>query len=234
MKVEINRAVLRADDWIPWQDSETDQKSGLPIPPLQKPVSESTALIDLKPAAELPFGKNVSLFDAINNRKSRRKYAQQPLSLDELSFLLWATQGLQEWTRGNTFTRRTVPSGGSRQPFETYLYRPLSHQLLFLYSEEGLAGKVNEAYFGQYIKTCAAAFMWTAFPYRSEWRYTYLAPKIILQDSGHLCQNLYLACEAIGAGTCAIGAYDQAKMDALLQVDGVEEFAVYAATLGKV
>ena len=60
-----------------------------------------------------------------------------------------------------------------------------------------------------------------------------LTPKIIAQDSGHVCQNLYLACEAIQAGTCAIGAYDQDKMDAVLQVDGQEEFAIYCAPVGK-
>jgi nitroreductase len=80
----------------------------------------------------------------------------------------------------------------------------------------------------------AATFVWTVVPYRTEWRYAFLSPKIIAQDAGHLCQNLYLACEAIGAGTCGIDAYDQAKLDALLGVDGRDEYAVYAAPVGKV
>jgi nitroreductase len=53
-------------------------------------------------------------------------------------------------------------------------------------------------------------------------------------DAGHVCQNLYLASEAIGAGTCAIAAYDQEKMDALLDVDGMEEFTIYLAPVGKI
>ena len=53
-------------------------------------------------------------------------------------------------------------------------------------------------------------------------------------DAGHVCQNLYLACEAIGAGTCAVGAYDQARADALLGLDGEEEFVIYLAPVGKV
>jgi SagB-type dehydrogenase family enzyme len=61
-----------------------------------------------------------------------------------------------------------------------------------------------------------------------------LSPKIIAQDSGHLCQNLYLASEAIGAGTCAIGAYDQDKMDTALGVDGEHEFTIYVAPVGKI
>jgi nitroreductase len=49
-----------------------------------------------------------------------------------------------------------------------------------------------------------------------------------------MCQNLYLACEAIGAGTCAVGAYHQNKLDAFLGVDGQDEFAIYVAPVGKV
>ena len=64
-------------------------------------------------------------------------------------------------------------------------------------------------------------------------RYDVLSHKIIALDAGHLCQNLYLASESIGCGTCAIGAYDQEKADALLGVDGVEEFTVYLASVGK-
>ena len=58
--------------------------------------------------------------------------------------------------------------------------------------------------------------------------------KVIAIDAGHVYQNLYLACEAIGAGTCAIAAYDQEAMDAFLRVDGKEEFTVYVAPVGKV
>jgi nitroreductase len=54
----------------------------------------------------------------------------------------------------------------------------------------------------------------------------------MLLDAGHVCQNLYLACEAIQAGTCAIGAYDQAAIDAFLKLDGMDEFVVYLAPVG--
>ena len=65
-----------------------------------------------------------------------------------------------------------------------------------------------------------------------EWRYGLAAHKVIALDAGHVCQNLYLACEAIGAGTCAIAAYNQNAMDRLLDVDGREEFTVYLAPVG--
>jgi SagB-type dehydrogenase family enzyme len=56
----------------------------------------------------------------------------------------------------------------------------------------------------------------------------------MLLDAGHLCQNLYLACEAMGAGTCAIGAYDQEAVDKLLKLDGEDGFVVYLAPVGKI
>ena len=51
---------------------------------------------------------------------------------------------------------------------------------------------------------------------------------------GHICQNLYLACEAIGAGTCAIVAYNQDKLDKFIGVDGENEIALYLAPVGKI
>ncbi len=52
-------------------------------------------------------------------------------------------------------------------------------------------------------------------------------------DAAHSCENLYLACEAMGLGTCAMGKYDQEKLDRWLGVDGSEEFAIYAAPVGR-
>jgi len=76
-------------------------------------------------------------------------------------------------------------------------------------------------------------FIWTAVPYRTEWRYGPVSPKLVALDAGHACQNLYLAVEAIGAGTCAIGAYDQELSDAMCGVDGRDEFVVYMAPVGR-
>ena len=53
-------------------------------------------------------------------------------------------------------------------------------------------------------------------------------------DAGHVCQNLYLACEAVGAGTCAIAAYNQELMDKLIKVNGEDEFVIYLAPVGKI
>jgi SagB-type dehydrogenase family enzyme len=67
-----------------------------------------------------------------------------------------------------------------------------------------------------------------------EWRYGLAAHKVIALDAGHVGQNLYLSCEAVGCGTCAIAAYDQEAMDRLLRIDGLDEFVIYLAPVGKV
>ena len=74
----------------------------------------------------------------------------------------------------------------------------------------------------------------TQVPERTEWRYAEASYKVIALDAGHVCQNLYLACEAIDAGTCAIAAYNQTLADELLGVDGTNEFTVYIAPVGKI
>ena len=98
---------------------------------------------------------------------------------------------------------------------------------------EHLPARIHTASHEQYVQDCAVAFIWTAIPYRTEWRYGDISPKLIALDAGHLCQNLYLGCVAIGAGACAIGAYDQDELDQILNIDGFDELTIYMATVGK-
>ena len=227
--------------------SQTDQNRRIAPPPIEKPCPPEAKRIDLPQYDQLMDIGKIDLKMAIQNRKSRRSYSRQPLSIEELSFLLWATQGIrQKLDSGHAL--RTVPSAGCRHAFETYLcilnvqdldqgiyrYLPLEHQLLFEFAEENLNKRISQAALGQsYPGVAAVTFVWTSIPYRMEWRYDIAAHKVIAIDAGHVCQNLYLACEAIGAGTCAIAAYDQEAMDKLLRIDGQDEFTIYLASVGK-
>ena len=241
-EIESGRNFLKAN-WDKIENIETDQEKRLPFPDLQKRCPEGAELIDLVSPEKLTIGK-MFLIDAIKNRKSRREYTKWSLTLEELSFLLYATQGVRKSAKKYSF--RTVPSGGARHSFETYLfisrvdglkrglYRflPFDNKLCVLSLDDNMEYRVNVALSEQNWKS-AVTFMWTTIPYRMEWRYSIISHKIIAIDAGHLCQNLYLACESIGCGTCAIGTYDQDKMDKLLNVDGKDEFAIYAAPVGK-
>ena len=243
------RAFIKADRWPELQRHASDQRKGVPAPALGKPCPQAATLFEIPHPDTLTVGQ-MPLAEAIKRRKSQRKYTTEPLTMEELAFLLWAAQGVRETGQhGETpYLLRTVPSAGARHPFETYLvvnrvegldpglyhYQSLEHQLCFLGADDRLVERTHEGCFGQYVKNSAVTFLWTAVPYRTEWRYSIVSPKLIALDAGHVCQNLYLACTAIGAGACAIAAYDQQMLDAVLDLDGDDEFVIYVATVGKV
>ncbi len=230
--------------WDMLDDIKTDQQKGKEVPEQQKPYLKDGITIPLIPPEKFNLGK-MPLIDVILKRQSRRKYINNPLTLEELSFLLYSTQGIKKYTAKYSF--RTVPSGGARHSFETYLYidkvkeinkglyryLPLEHRLYQIKASQDMYSVLNEALQGQYWNA-AVVFIWATIPYRTEWRYSIVAHKIIAIDAGHVCENLYLAGESIGCSVCAIGAYDQKKMDEFLEVDGNDEFTIYAATVGKV
>lgn len=233
---------------IEHEEWESHQRRGIPPPPLEKPYPQDGILVDLVRPDDTNLG-NMPLAKAIRQRESRRKYTSEALKLEELSFLLWATQGVKSVDKNKVWTIRTVPSGGARHPFETYLvvnrveglepgvyrYLPIEHKLLLVNSNRPLPDKISEACWGQtFVGESAVVFVWAAIPYRTEWRYSVVGYKDIAVEAGHICQNLYLACEAIDAGACAILAYEQKGMDALIGVDGENEFTVYLAPVGKV
>lgn len=234
-------------------DMISDQQEGLPQPPLEKQCGGGE-IIPLTKNFENVI-KNNDYFNMLNSRMSKRKYSEDVLTIDELAFLLWATQGVKNVVgKERKCTLRTVPSAGARHPFETYLfinhvdglvpglyhYLALEHKLEFIRPIENQVDRVSEAFGGQtFYANAPVGFAWTVIPYRSEWRYCTNAQKYALIDAGHVCQNLYLASEAIGCGSCAIGAYDQALADKLLGLDSSpsfekeNEFVIYAASVGK-
>ena len=225
---------------------EPDQNKGLPQPPLELGPEEGQKIIPLPAPNDLKLG-HVDLREVLENRRSVRAYSEQPLTMEEISWLLWSCQGVKE-VIARPATLRTVPSAGARHPFETYLlvnrveglklglYRFLAieHKLAVVNLEESLADRVAEACYRQRIvATCAVTFIFTAVAYRTYWRYGDRGYRYIHLDAGHACQNLYLAAEAIGCGACAVGAFFDEKINRILDLDGVEQFVIYVATTGK-
>jgi SagB-type dehydrogenase family enzyme len=228
--------------------SLTDQSRGVVPPPLEKPAPGDRERIDLVPRGRWRSIPGIDLLSAIADRSSHRTFLAEPLTLEEVSFLLWATQGIRQKASDST-AFRTVPSAGCRHALETYLcvlnvagleqgiyrYLPVEHQLLVLSREIHLSDRITRAALNQsFIGKAPLTFVWTTIPYRMEWRYDIAAHKVIAIDAGHVCQNLYLAVAAIRAGTCAVAAYHQDMMDELLGVDGQDEFTLYLAPVGKI
>ncbi len=231
-----------------------DQMKKIPPPPYQKDYPKDAELIDLVAPEDFTIGQ-IPLLDAINRRKSHRGFTKDSLTVEELSFLLWTTQGIREIKIDHRHgkvetTKRTVPSGGSRHPYETYLlvnrvdglqpgiyrYLAIEHKLYCVKpGEPDFPDRMTKICGGQtFAGRGAVVFIWAIIPYRIEWRYSIVAHKGAAIEAGHICQNLYLACEAIGAGTCAIAAYDQKSVDAFIGVDGKDEFTVYISPVGKI
>lgn len=248
LPLEQRRAFLRGtlSDWR----MNTDDRRGIEAPPSQKPYPAEAKRLALVAPSEFKVG-TISVADAIRNRCSRRDYTSEPFSLEELSYLLWATQGMSRSgldEKGKPVQFKTVPSGGARHPFETYLiinrvagvasglyrYLPLEHQLLLIKEDATLNTQAMASCYGQaFMGSSAVVFVWAAIPKRTEWHYGSIAQKLIAIEAGHLCQNLYLAAESIHGGVCAVMGYDQSRMDALLGLDGKEEFVIYLAATGK-
>lgn len=239
---EAGRRFLRANWELVEGGWKSDESKGIATPPQEEAIPAGATLVSL-PAIGAIAPRGGSIVELLQARRSRRKFGPGALGLEELALLCWASAGVRRYGKNSSF--RSYPSGGSRHPLDLfvfvarvegvepglYRYLPVEHALCLLRAG-GETEALDEALMGQYWKA-AAVFVWAAVPYRTEWRYGPVSHKVIALDAGHACENLYLACEAIGCGTCAIGAYDQAKLDAYLGLDGEERFTLYAAPVGR-
>ena len=196
---------------------------------------------------ELPrFGslETLPLRETLTRRKSVRLFAGKPIALEELSYLLWASCGIQRVERGHEF--RTAPSAGALYPIETYViaqavgdlppgcyhYAVKDHVLEQLRLGQ-FGHEITQAALGQ--KMCleaAAVFVWTAVFARSKWKYEQRAYRYVYLDTGHIGGNLALAATSIGLGSCQIGALFDDEVNAVIGVDGTEESVVYMSVIG--
>lgn len=223
-----------------------DQMRGIPQPQLELDCDNAVAVIDLPDYRDCNV-KPLTITGAIDKRRSIRSFSDRELALQELSYLLWCTQGVREvMPRSATF--RTVPSAGARHAFETYLlvnrveglrqglYRfiAIGHRLADLNAPSGIADEIVKGCLGQNsVGNSAVTFLWAAVKERMCWRYGERGYRYLLLDAGHVCQNLYLAAVAIDCGVCAIGAYDDEAVNRSLGLDGEEHFIIYSAAVGK-
>ncbi len=220
------------------------QAQGAASPPVEESISGRVIELPSPSGIEVP---GIDLRVAIEERRSVRDYTDTPLTLEELSFLLWCTQGVCELYP--SVTLRTVPSAGARHALETFLlvnnvrelppglyyFKATAHALTELTLESTVAEAVAESCLGQnFIRTAAVNFIWTAVPYRMCWRYGERGYRYLHLDAGHACQNLYLAARAVTCGVCAIGAYHDAYLNEIMGLDGLKQFVIYLAAVGKV
>ena len=228
------------------QLSVSAQSQGLPQPPLEQPLGSDNTRVKLPAPNGLKI-PGIDLRTAIENRRSQRRYADIHLTLEELSFLLWCTQGVKEVSR-RPATLRNVPSAGARHAFETYLlvnrvdsltaglYRfgAIDHVLVTQDLDPAMPEKLTAACLKQrMVSTSGVTFFWVAVAERMEWRYPERGYRYLHLDAGHVCQNLYLAAESVDCGVCAIAAFDDEQVNEALDLDGENLFTIYVAAVGK-
>lgn len=228
---------------------ESDQQQKKPQPPLVKPANTPRDEWIFLPTDFSALDMKQDLISLIRDRKSSRIYTQEDMSQDQLAFLLWATQGVKS-IRGRAYAAlRTVPCGGARHEFETYLmvrhvsglkpgayhYLPLEHALEWLGETEDMDAAIGESLSGQvWAAKANVVFYWSAVAYRAEWRYGIYAHRIALIDLGHIGQALYTACTGLGLGCCGIGAFEHELCAKLFGLDGEEEYIVYTTPVGTI
>jgi SagB-type dehydrogenase family enzyme len=246
-KIQEGRDFLKYDDDPAWDDYMTDQELHKPQPPLVKAPMRKER-INL-PADFENLAIENDFLKVINSRRSHRIYSEEKMNLRQLSYLLWCAQGIES-IRGKSYaTLRTVPCGGARHEFECYLiiqhveglknglyhYLPWYHALELLQEKEDLKEEIDHALDEQtWADKANVIFLFSYICYRAEWRYGIDAARMVMADAGHIGENLYLACTSIHLGGCGIGSIDEKYCDQLFELDGKEEFMIYAMSAGTI
>lgn len=178
----------------------------------QKPTSPDTEVVELPPPQET--GKT-SLESALAHRRSIRRFADRPLSWQEISQILWAAQGI---TGGREL--RTAPSAGAIYPLEVYAvlaeglfhYEPLRHSLSRR-SADDLRSTLRRAALDQQFVEEAPLVIVVAGDYgKTASRYGGRAERYVILEAGHVAQNVLLQAVAIDLGGVPVGAFDDEEV----------------------
>lgn len=188
----------------------------------------------------------LSVEQAILRRRSRREYTGEPLTVEEVSQLLWAAQGI---TAPHLWTGlRSAPSAGGLYPLETYVvvkeggvvgleagvyhYDPHRHELEMVaagdYSGRLMAACVDQ----EWVGAAAANIVLTAVVERTRVRYGDRALQYVFQESGHAAQNVYLQAESLGLGCVVVGAFHEDEVRAIVRAPR-RELPVYVIPVGR-
>ncbi len=192
----------------------------------------------------LPKVKGVlSLEETLLLRRSIREYKKKSLTLEQLSQLLWATQGISypRWKF------RTAPSAGATYPLEVYVvvgeegvenvdpgiyhYNPHAH-IIKLIKRGDYRQSLYNACWGQiWVREAPVNIVITAIYERTTRRYGERGIRYVHFEVGHACQNLYLQATALGLGVVAIGAFSDSEIRRILDLDE-DEYPQYVVPVG--
>ena len=191
-----------------------------------------------------------TFFATLHARRTHREFARGKVSLECISKLLQTTWGVQGYFETNVFGRlpfKTSPSGGARHPGEVYVmalkvqglergmyhYQAKSNRLARLPAK--VSPRLASAYLAgqQYFAGAAALFIMTAVFARTMWKYrTARAYRVVLLETGHLCQTFCLTATRLGLAPFSTAALRDSLIEKDLGIDGISESVLYVAGVG--
>ncbi len=184
---------------------------------------------------------DTSVEEALLNRRSVRDYTGEPLTLAEVSQLLWAAQGT---TDPKGF--RTVPSAGALYPLEVYLvvgdvtglapgvyrYLPDGHTIVPVAAGDRRAELAKAAVDQEWVEEAAVDLVFTAVPERTTSKYGDRGIRYVHMEVGHAAQNVYLQAGTLGLGVTVIGAFDDDRVHEIVGASPEEE-PLYVISVGR-
>ena len=187
------------------------------------------------------YDSKVSLEESLLQRRSIRSYTGQPLTLQEVSQLLWAAQGFTDPSG-----LRTAPSAGALYPLEVYVvvgdvqdlapsiyrYEPDGHQLVKIIDGDKRAELASAALGQSCVKEGAVAFVFTGVYERTTVKYGDRGIRYVHIEVGHAAQNLCLQATAMGLGAVTVGAFSDEQMTRLLNLPEKEQ-PLYIIPVGR-
>ncbi|MBN2541076.1 MAG: SagB/ThcOx family dehydrogenase [Bacilli bacterium] len=235
---QVYRETLRPN-WQKLDYDKTDRGRKMPKPLVCKQYLDGE-IFDLE--TDIRNLSVKTLYEVVHSRRSLRKYNSGSMTKQELAYIANLTCETINFGPGYAFG--VIPSGGATSSLETYFYlhdvegfdQGIYHYMkrenkLMKLPIKVTSDLVNKAMSNQ-LRNAQIVVFWTATPYRTEYKYSFTAHKMIAMEAGHACQNLYLASESLDYGAVAIAAYNQELSDQLLEIGG-EEFVIYIATVGR-
>jgi len=227
--------------------STVDLVLRVPQPPHELPAGKEKTVIKL-PSPKKFKVPEISVRKAIESYEPVGFFSRSSITLKELPFLLWCTQGFRRVV-AETIQLRNIPSSGSRYPLETYfvasdveghetgLYRylPKFNSIVAERIDSGLMLEMSTASMNFRIMTRAAVtFLWVAVPYRSTWALGNRGYRSIFIEAGHACQNLIVAAAGLGYEVFPTDMFHDDLMTKLAGLDPESQWPVYLAAVGTV
>ena len=164
----------------------------------------------------------VTVEETLAQRRSVRAFTSEPLTMQEISQLVWAAQGITLPSKGF----RTAPSAGALYPIELYIvtadglyhYVPQGHKLRVL-TESDLRGELVRAAGGQsFVRDAAADFVVTAVCDRTTRKYRDRGNRYVHFEVGHVGQNIHLQAVALGLGSVPVGGFREERVKSALSL----------------